>query len=147
MRNGFITILIIALFLSTGCSDNKIQTYNYTFAAENEEWEVEYNVNAKREWLDEYNSKTESSDILTATYKKDIFDFDEAEVIKISYEVGAGSRGGNLTLNFDKDPPQRNVFRLKSASKGAAIISEDDTITVTIEVDDKTQVLELTKVN
>lgn len=65
--------------------------------------------------------------------EKDIADFPDVKVLKISYEVSTGSYGGNLTMNFDTDPPQRKVFRLKSGDRDISIISPDAAIAVTDE--------------
>lgn len=144
MKKAAIILLAIMLFILAGCTNKEVINHNYTFKGENELWTTEYKVNGtgiftKIDGKLHYESYCDN--ILTISYKKDLSDLSVVKHLEISYESNTG--GGKLTEDFDDGPPYEKTYTFKSGGKNVAIPDKDETIKVTINIDGKTQVLEL----
>lgn len=148
MRKTTSILIAIMLLIITGCSNKEVIKHNYTYRGENEFWIAEYRVNGTGTFI-EKNNKTEyeanSNKILTLTYKKSLLDLSSVKHLEISYESSAG--GGKLTEDFDSNHPlNQNTYTLKSSNIGGAIESKDEVVKVSINLNGKTQTIELKNV-
>jgi hypothetical protein len=136
------------LLIVTGCSNKEVIKHNYTYKGENELWTAEYKVNGigkftKKDGITDY--KSNSDEVLTITYKKELSEIASVKHLEISYESSAG--GGTLTNNYDKNNPlSQKTYTLKSSCVGGAIETKDEIIKVNINLDGKTQTIELKNV-
>lgn len=147
MRKTSIILIIIVLCIVAGCSNKEVIKHNYTYKGENELWTAEYKVNSTGTFTEKDSNtdyESNSNITLTITYKKDLSQLSSVKHLEISYESSAG--GGNLNLNFDDNPPNEKTYTLKSSSTGGAIENKDEIVKVNINLDGKTQVIELKNV-
>lgn len=140
-----LTIILLILLAVIGCSKKDVDKHNYIFKGENEFWSAEYVVNGTVTFTNKdgtLHAESESNEIFTVTYKKELSDLDSIKSLEISYESTTG--GGKLTSEFNKDnPPIKKTFTMKSGSKGGAIEDKDDVIKVKINIDGNIQTFEL----
>jgi len=147
MRKAKIILIVLILFIITGCSNKEVIKHNYTYKGENEVWTAEYKVNGtgtfnKKDDKTYYQSN--SSSTLTISYKKDLTELSQVKHMEISYESSAGA--SKLNLDFVDNPPNEKTYMLKSSSIGGAIESKDEIIYVKISVDGNTQAIQLKSV-
>lgn len=143
LRKTISVLVVIILFILTGCSNKEVVKHNYTYKGENEFWAAEYKVNYTGTFT-EKNNKTEykpySNNILTVTYKKNLSDLSSVKHLEISYETNSG--GGKLTEDFDSNNPL-NQKTYKFRSGGEVIENKNEVIKININLDGKIQTIEL----
>ena len=148
MKKLRLLTLTIALMILTGCGGTKpvediVVPTEYLFVGENESWRGDYRVTGFRTFDGEDPSQF-SGDyeyILTVIYKgepEDLFDVEkleirsEGELKEIIYRD-----------TFLKTQNMESTYTIKSRSRNLEVL-EDETIHITITMDDKTEKLELT---
>jgi hypothetical protein len=137
-------LILIMLLILTGCANKKVTKVNYIYKGENDLWIAEYKVNGTKtitEKKDKSEYKSEADNTLTVTYKKDVSELSSVKHLEISYKSTAGS--GKITKNFDDNTPREKTYTFKAGGSGAATVSKDEVIKVDINVDGKTQTIEL----
>lgn len=169
MKKAVVALLAILSILTAGCSYEMVIRNDYTYTGENENWVCEYKKNIIVTFPEKdgmtYYQKKETND-LTATFKKDVSELSAVKHAEISYEDGFGSRGG-LSEEYYDSPPRDSVYRLNGGSGTSHKLSKfydapenmqtalfiyadpgadamkDHVITVTVNLDGKTQNIEL----
>ncbi|WP_315067493.1 hypothetical protein [uncultured Clostridium sp.] len=142
MRKTIVILVTIILFLLGECSNQKVIRYDYTYKGENESWTAEYRVNGTSAFIEKDNKTSyeeNGSIILTVTYKNDISDLSSVKHL----EIACKGRKEVYDLD-DNDQLNQKTFILKSSGVGA-IGDKDEIIDVNINVNGKTQTIELKK--
>lgn len=132
------------LLIITGCSNKKVVNHNYIYKGENEFWSAEYRVSGTGTFTEKNDMtiyKSNCDKILTITYKKNLSDLSSVKHLKISCKSSAGDK--KLIDNFDSSNPIKRTYTLKSNGSGIAIENKDEIIKVNIDLDGKTQTIEL----
>lgn len=145
-----INLLILSLFLlfMVGCGrpepeEDIIVPIEYLFVGENESWKGEYQVTGSRTFDGEDPSEFKGlfEYILTATYKGKGEDL--ADVKRLEILVKSELKESRYRQDFPQDGRMETSYAITYRSQGLNIL-EDETIHVTITMDDKTEKLELT---
>lgn len=144
MRKITMIITLMLLLMVAGCSKTDVSTRNYVFEGENEEWTGEFEFNAIEVFTEkdgklDYENK--SNDKLTITYKGELAELASVKHIEISYQ--ANSSAGSMASEYNDGPPTNTTFTLAGGGGNSALISEDEVITVTVNLDGETQTFEL----
>lgn len=141
-----ISIFLVAIMIFTAAIyfNMRVTRINYKFKGENESWRAEYRVNGTITFSDKnkkisYDCRSDST--LTVTYKKALSGLSSVKHLEISYEHSAGR--GRLTGDFDGNHPVKGTYTLISSNVGGAMVNKDETIKVNINLDGKTQTIEL----
>jgi hypothetical protein len=132
------------LCIIAGCTNKKVINNDYIYRGENEFWIAEYKVNGTGTFTEKNNKtsyESKCSEVLIVTYKKDLSELSLVKHLEISYKSSTG--GGEMTENFDDGPPSEKTYTIKSGSTNGAIENKDEIILVNIDVDGKTQIIEL----
>ncbi|WP_315066551.1 hypothetical protein [uncultured Clostridium sp.] len=144
MRKIAVILIISMLCIITGCTNKKVINNDCIYRGENEFWIAEYKVNGTGTFTEKNNKtnyESKCSEILIVTYKKDLSELSSVKHLEISYKSSAGE--GEMTENFDDGPPSEKTYTIKSGSTNGAIENKDEIIQVNIDVDGKTQIIEL----
>ncbi|WP_027624924.1 hypothetical protein [Clostridium lundense] len=147
MRKKLLILIVIMVFIVTGCSGKNITKYNYNYKGENNLWTAEYKVNGTSTFIEQGNKiyyDSDSKSTLIVTYKKDLSDLSSIKHLVISYESSAGN--GNLNLKFDHYPPNKKTYMIESGGTGRALENTNEIIKVTINIDGKAQTIKLKNV-
>lgn len=137
-------LMIIIMLMITGCSNREVINHNYTYKGENEFWDAEYNVNAIGTFTEKDNKtsyESESSKVLTVTYKRDLSELSSVEHLEISYKSSV--QAGSITEDYDNESPLEKTYAIKSSSTNGAIENKDEVIKVTINIDGNVQTIDL----
>ena len=133
-------LILIMLSLLMGCSETDTIIHNYTFVGENELWTATLKVDGTERFTEDEEGRmqyeSECKDDFTLTYKNHISDLSSAKKLKISYKCSVG--GGAIST----ESPHEKSYRIQGASNGA-MIRQDETILVTIDLDGEIQTFEL----
>ena len=124
-------------------NDDFIENH-YVFEGESDSWTGEMMVDSTMQFYEMdgiLGCDTNERERLTVTYKGDISDLGPVKKLKIEYEAPSGS--GSLEETHDEYPLQDKTFTLSGGSSGGSLIQEDDVITVTVTIDDKTESFEM----
>jgi len=127
------------LLIISGCSNKKVINYNYTFKGENGFWTVEYNVNGKGAPIEKTSYEGNASEKLTVTFKKNLSELSSSKHLLVSYKCGS-SEG-----EISEYSPKEKTYTIEPNNSGG-ITKIDETIKVNINIDDKSQIIELKKV-
>lgn len=148
MKKLHLLTLAIVLLIFTGCGGPKpvediVVPTEYLFVGENESWRGDYRVTGFRTFDGEDPSQFsgEYEYILTVVYKglpEDLYDVEKLE-IRSKGEL----KGNNYRETFLRTQNMQTTYSIKSRSPSLDVL-EDETIHVTITMDDKTEKLELT---
>lgn len=120
--------------LLTGCSETTHN--NYKFTGESDHWEAQYAYDRTEKWGEKEGSKTFSSEDsyeFNLKYKGSLEELSSLQTLEYSYETISSS--GKTTEEFT-EPPTTVIFKSQGSSKGAAKVSEDEVIKVTVKWDD-----------
>ena len=135
-----ILIIIIILLVVISFSEKEVYKYSYTYKGENEQWAATYHAQGRRTFTENKDKRIEyegkSNNVLKVTYKKDLADLFSIKNLDISYETSSGV--GELSINFKK-PPDKKEFIIKSNR----LEDKDDKVKVNINIDGKTQTIDL----
>lgn len=148
MKKSHLLTLAIVLLLFTGCGGPKpvkdmVVPTEYLFVGENESWRGDYRVTGFRTFDGEDPSQFQGDYeyVLTVIYKGKPEDLSDVEKLEIRSK-------GQLKENIYRDTFLRSedmetTYSIKSRSQSLDVL-EDETIHVTITMDDKIDKLELT---
>ncbi len=145
MKKAVAVFACFMLILLTGCFNREVENYNYLYKGENASWTAEYAVNGTGIWTKTNGKLHYDNDIekvFTITYKGNISELANVRHLEIAYETTAG--GGRQTEDYDSSNPiSEKTFKFRSRSQGVAVGRKDQTIKVTITLDNDVQSLEL----
>lgn len=147
MRRLFtiLTLFIVLILSIAGCKKKDVTEYNYLYEGENELWSAQYQVNATSTYItykERVSYENEEEDQLLVTYLGDLDDLAKVRHFEISYELDFKS--GSLTQDYsDDDQISSKTFTLNSKDQNGVIPKKDDTVKVTITLDDEVQTFEL----
>jgi len=136
-----LVMLVLIILLLIGCSNKIVEYHNYTYRGESTNWIGEFEVSTTQTFkeIDEKpHYDTESEYIFTLTYKGEIEDLLEVQELQYSYEYLYKRSGDTIEKPNDKEIMYKEIIYRKS-SEGIRIISPDDVIKVTVEVDGKAE--------
>lgn len=134
-----IIIGFLAIILLTGCSETTHN--NYKFTGESDHWEAVYSYNGTEKWGKKDGVVTYSSedtDEFVLKYKGSLEELSSLQNLEYSYE--AFGRSSKRTEEFT-EPLTTKVFTNSGSSKGAAKVSEDEVIKVTVKWDDSEETI------
>ncbi|KLU61563.1 hypothetical protein CEB3_c19950 [Peptococcaceae bacterium CEB3] len=144
-----ISILTITGYLVYHYSNRKeILNINYTFKGENKFWVAELQVKGigivNKNIFGTINFDSNLNKTLIVTYKKDIAQLSSVKYLQISYkEDDYLPKGEKLVEHYDNGSHARKTYVLKSHTTGPAVETGDSIITVTINIDNQIQTIEL----
>jgi hypothetical protein len=142
-------MLALMILLLTGCLNKELIHHNYTYKGESKDWIGGFEVRTTQTFkeIDEKpHYDTESEYIFTLTYKGEIEDLLEVQELQYSYEYLYKRSGDTIEKPNDKEIMYKEIIYRKS-SEGIRIISRDDVIKVTVEVDGKAETFALINEN
>ena len=137
-----IIIGFLAIILLTGCSETTHD--NYKFTGESDHWEAQYAYDRTEKWGEKKAEKEEEKEAIKTFSSEDSYEFNlkykgsleelsSLQTLEYSYETISSS--GKTTEEFT-DPPTTIIFKSQGSSKGAAKVSKDEVIKVTVKWDD-----------
>lgn len=146
MKKIVSSLILMMILVISGCSNREVIEHHYTYFGENDLWSAEYKVDSTvtvSKNKGKINSASNRDSIMTVTYKKALSDLEKIKDITISYDFVGGSY--SLSSHYEEgESPSNNVFTLKSSDTGSVIENEDESISVTINIDGEIQTIELT---
>ncbi|WP_432408418.1 hypothetical protein [Wukongibacter sp. M2B1] len=138
----FLTIFFIStLFVYLIKNKEFVNSYNYYF--ENEYWEAECIIKEKGKNKHFVNKSQEIlyNRTLKLTYRKDLSDFDNVEVLEYSFKDGTNETKEKIILN--KVGLKNRILTLSSTTNIPSDYNQDHTIEVLIIRDNKKEILHL----
>jgi hypothetical protein len=163
-----LVMLVLIILLLIGCSNKEVKYHNYTYRGESKNWIGEFEVSTTQTFpqidkkpyhdtelesiftLTDIDKKphydSESEYIFTLTYKGEIEDLLEVQELQYSYEYLYKKSGDTIEKPNDKQITYKEIIYRKN-SEDVQIISRDDVIEVTIEVDGKAETFALINTN
>lgn len=139
----YIGYLTLILFIFTSCS--KKEEYNYTYKGENDIWKAEYKIHtttALTKKDKQSGNKYEINDKLVVTYQGDPKGLLSIRHLEIAYE--GSILGGALSGDYDgEDNTALKTYTLSGGAIGSKLPNKNDVISVTINMDEDKQTIEL----
>lgn len=146
MKKIVSSLILMTILVIAGCSNREVIEHHYTYQGENDSWSAEYKLDSTvtvSKNKGKINSASNRDSVMTITYKKELSDLKEIKDMTISYEYTGGSSA--QSYHYDEGAsPTHNKFILKSSDTGSVIENEDESISVTININGEIQTIELT---
>ncbi|HSP48141.1 MAG TPA: hypothetical protein VLN47_08715 [Clostridiaceae bacterium] len=133
-----------AFYAFDGSSSTRILRDRYVFEGGSETWEVEYVVDSKRVFTDrngriEYDG--EANALMSVTCKRETEELGKVEKFKIAYASRFGT--GSSSMEFDEAQYLDRDHTMRLSGSADQLGSVDETVRITITVDDKIEEMEL----
>ena len=110
---------------------------NYTFKGNSDHWSAEYitkQIITETTKNDRLSYDTEFNSKFILTYKGDISELRNAKKLVYTDERSTGK--GKSEIEFTS-PPEEKVFTSQQSGKGCSLLSSDEVIKVTVDLDGK----------
>lgn len=152
MKKVISILIIMVTLIVSGCANKQPIKSSYTYRGENQLWSAEYKINftGNPTQIGGNTYYKGSKSTLTVTYKKNQSDLSTVKNIYIYYNNKIDE--GSLSQENNKIQPLGKVYTLRSSSSvgssdlGGTPGNPGKVTTVTIELDDKKQTIELKNV-
>lgn len=127
-----------------GTSSTRILRDHYVFEGESETWKAEYVVDSKRVFVGK-NGRIEydgdGNALLNVTCKREVQELGKVETFQITYASRFGS--GSSTIGFDEAQFLDKTHTLRSGGSADQLGGVEETVRITIAVDEKIEEMEL----